>query len=74
MKPQNIMKKITLFIISSLAISNLFGADWPMWGRDGSRNMISDEKQIIFDFNPGEMNDEEVVDMKRPKILNGSLN
>ena len=64
MKPQNIMKKITLFIISSLAISNLFGADWPMWGRDGSRNMISDEKQIIFDFNPGEMNDDEVVDMK----------
>ena len=52
MKLQNIMKKITLFIISSLAISNLFGADWPMWGRDGSRNMISDEKQIIFDFNP----------------------
>ena len=64
MKLQNIMKKITLFIISSLAISNLFGADWPMWGRDGSRNMISDEKQIIFDFNPGEMNDDEVVDMK----------
>ena len=64
MKPQNIMKKIALFIISSLFISSLFGSDWPMWGRDGSRNMISDEKKITFDFNPGEMNDEEVVDMK----------
>ena len=44
-----------------------FGADWPIWGRDGSRNMVSSETGLIVDFKPGEVNDDEVVDMKTTK-------
>jgi len=28
--------------------------DWPMWGRDQTRNMVSDEKGLPTDFSPGE--------------------
>ena len=44
-----------------------FGADWPIWGRDGSRNMVSSETGLIVDFKPGDVNDDEVVDMKTTK-------
>ena len=47
----------------------MFGEDWPMWGKDGSRNMISAEKKITFDFNPGEMDDNEVVDLKTTRNI-----
>src|SRR6056300_2044965 len=43
------------------------GADWPVWGGDGSRNMVSSETGLVTDFNPGEMSDDEVVDMKTTK-------
>ena len=42
-------------------------ADWPIWGKDGSRNMVSAESGLTVDFNPGDMNDDEVVDMKTTK-------
>jgi len=29
-------------------------ADWPMWGHDPSRNMVSDEKNVPDDFAPGQ--------------------
>lgn len=28
--------------------------DWPMWGRDASRNMASDVKGLLSDFSPGQ--------------------
>ena len=28
-------------------------ADWPVWGGDGSRNMVSFEKDIVLEFDPG---------------------
>ena len=31
--------------------------------------MVSSEKDISFDFDPGEMNDDEVVDMKTTKNI-----
>jgi hypothetical protein len=61
---KNLLLSLALFTSST---SCLFAADWPMWGRDGSRNMVSDEKGITFDFSPGEMGDDEVVDMKTTK-------
>lgn len=61
---KNLLLSLVLFTSST---SCLFAADWPMWGRDGSRNMVSDEKGITFDFSPGEMGDDEVVDMKTTK-------
>jgi len=29
--------------------------DWPMWGHDASRNMVSDETGLTLDFAPGEV-------------------
>ncbi len=61
-------------VISTIFSLNLFlfgpasfGEDWPIWGRDGSRNMVSSETGLIVDFKPGDMNDDEVVDMKTTK-------
>ncbi len=31
------------------------GGDWPTWGVDGTRNMVSPAKGISFDFAPGEI-------------------
>ncbi len=32
------------------------GRDWPQWGGDNSRNMVSDEKNLPESFTPGEKN------------------
>lgn len=34
------------------------GGDWPTWGRDGTRNMVSPAKGISFDFEPGEIGED----------------
>ena len=34
---------------------------------DGSRNMVSFEKKVTFDFMPGEMGEDEKVDLKTTK-------
>lgn len=41
----------------------LTAADWPSWGKDQSRNMVSSEKGLTFEFVPGEFNDDESVDL-----------
>ena len=46
-----------------------FAADWPIWGGNGSRNMVSFEKGINLDFDPGRMDEDEVVDMKTTKNI-----
>jgi outer membrane protein assembly factor BamB len=51
-----------------LAVSS-HAADWPVWGRDASRNMVSDEKGAPSKWDIGEMNDKEVVDMKTTKNI-----
>ena len=59
--------KTCSFLISviSLAIFSplLTGADWPSWGKDHSRNMVSSEKGLTFKFKPGEFNEDESVDL-----------
>ena len=63
------MKKIQHLIFSVLLISNLPAADWPTWGGDATRNMVSLETGLDFDFEPGEMNDDESVDMSTTKNI-----
>lgn len=38
------------------------GADWPTWGKNASRNMVSTEVGIITDFDPGVIMENEQVD------------
>jgi len=40
-------------VLGSLALQAQAG-DWPMWGRDQTRNMVSDETGLPSDFFPGE--------------------
>ena len=53
-----------LFALTFLSSSNVFAADWPTWGGDATRNMVSLEEDLDFDFDPGEMNDDESVNME----------
>ena len=61
------MKNLILFILLTgtnfLAIG-LQAADWPVWGKDHSRNMVSGETGIVTDFQPGEINSDESVNLK----------
>lgn len=41
--------------------------DWPMWGGDPHRNMYSPEKNIPSEFDAGEMDNNEVVDLSTTK-------
>ena len=38
-------------------------------GKDNNRNMVSQEEGIIFDFDPGEMKDDETVDLGTTKNI-----
>lgn len=45
-----------------------WAADWPFWGKTNNRNMVSDEKNIVDEFDPGtyKANSEE-IDMATTK-------
>ena len=46
------------------------GEDWPTWGRDSSRNMVGNAKNLPVEVNPGEMDDEtEEIDLKTAKNM-----
>ena len=56
---------LVLGLISSLPCAAL---DWPMWGRDSSRNMVSDEKNLPDSFDPGRLKGaSEEIDMATTK-------
>jgi len=64
------MKILTnTFLFGILLAISTQAADWPVWGRDASRNMVSDEKGAPAKWDIGEMNDKEVVDMKTTKNI-----
>ncbi len=51
-------------VASPLALAD-GGGDWPTWGRDGLRNMVSPAKNISFDIDPGHVGpDGEVISAK----------
>jgi hypothetical protein len=58
-----------LFVTALFLSSNVFAADWPTWGGDATRNMVSLETGLNFDFEPGEMNDDESVKMETTKNI-----
>ena len=51
------------FICTFIVLSHLRAEDWPSWGKDQSRNMVSSEEGITFEFKPGELRDDESVDL-----------
>jgi outer membrane protein assembly factor BamB len=66
MKYQSFSLLILLSVISSPV--SLF-ADWRSWGKDQSRNMVSDETGITFDFETGVLNDDESIDLRTTKNI-----
>jgi hypothetical protein len=68
------MKKIKILTTAFLTFGfapATFASDWPVWGGNGSRNMISQEKEVVMDFNPGEMDDNEKVDLSTTQNVKG---
>ena len=60
------MKNITVafFLSGTLGMAFcLHAADWPAWGRNQSRNMVSYETDIVTDFDPGQILNDESVDL-----------
>ena len=53
-----------LFLNAFMAATVVYGEDWPVWGKDGTRNMVSTETGLTLEFDPGKMLEDEVVDMK----------
>lgn len=54
---------LTLALLSGALVTATAG-DWPQWGRDGSRNMVGEAKNLPVPFKPGTVNmDTEQVDM-----------
>jgi len=58
-----------LYLLPLSLILNLQAADWPVWGGNASRNMVSPEKKVLFDFDPGDMGEDEKVDLKTTKNI-----
>lgn len=52
-----------LFICSLTILLPTQGEDWPIWGKNRTRNMMSSEKNIPFQFSPGRMREDESVDL-----------
>ena len=65
----NLKKSFLICLCSLFVTSIVFGEDWPVWGKDNNRNMVSQEEGIIFDFDPGEMKDDETVDLGTTKNI-----
>ena len=59
------MKLAALFalLIPALALA----ADWPQWGRDPSKNMVSDEKGLPATCDPGKTDDTGKIDLSTAK-------
>jgi outer membrane protein assembly factor BamB len=58
MKARNCIIPVAVVSLATAA----FAADWPMWGRTLTRNMVSDEKNVPTVFSPGKLkgNTEEI--------------
>ena len=54
-------------LAGALLATTAQAADWPVWGRTPSRNMASEEKGAPIDWDIGEMDEKENVDIKTTK-------
>jgi outer membrane protein assembly factor BamB len=61
--------KSALICLAMLAFCSAesYAADWPQWGRDGSRNMVSPEKGLASTFTPPAVKNDDTIDMKVAK-------
>jgi len=56
---------ILTFLLNAILVTAIVhGEDWPVWGKDGTRNMVSTETGLTLEFDPGKMLEDEAVDMK----------
>ncbi len=46
--------RISLFLVVATLSPSGQGAEWPMWGRDHTRNMASPVRNLLDEFDPGE--------------------
>jgi outer membrane protein assembly factor BamB len=59
---------IFFFCVSAMAVSAAYSDDWPQWGGDDTRNMVSDEKNLPATFVPGKKrSDGSGIDMQTTK-------
>lgn len=63
-------KKLISLALGIGIVSASQAGDWPTWGGDSSRNMVSDAKNIPSSFNPGDWDDdkEEFTSKNRKNI------
>ena len=64
-----LIKALIFYLCPIFATSIACADDWPVWGKDKSRNMISEEIGICFDFEPGELKADETVDLSTTKNI-----
>jgi outer membrane protein assembly factor BamB len=63
---QNPTCRIIALAVATLAAAALAG-DWPHWGGDGARNMVSPARNLPVEFVPGETNDDGDIDLSTSK-------
>src|SRR4051812_19822932 len=57
-----------LYLLSSILVSlSALASDFPQWGRDNSRNMVSPETNLPDTFDPGKPDPEGKLDLKQTK-------
>jgi len=54
---------------AAIGASPVRAEDWPNWGRDGSRNMVSGEKNLPASFTPPQIRDDGSIDMAGAKSI-----
>ncbi len=64
------MKLRNMTVLAITLAAPVLAADWPQWGRDGSKNMIApDAKYLPIAWDAGERNDEGETDMATTKNI-----
>ncbi|MGB6219653.1 PQQ-binding-like beta-propeller repeat protein [Haloferula sp.] len=57
-----------LALTATMALPSL-AEDWPMWGRTPDRNMVGNASNLPTEINPGEIGDDEQVDLSSAKNI-----
>ncbi|MCB1097303.1 MAG: PQQ-binding-like beta-propeller repeat protein [Verrucomicrobiae bacterium] len=53
MKKDTHLKQYLATILATATVSSAFAGDWPQWGGTQDKNMVSDEKNLPAEFDPG---------------------
>jgi outer membrane protein assembly factor BamB len=56
-----------LYLLSSILCISAAASDFPQWGRDNSRNMVSPETNLPSTFDPGKPDPDGKLDLKQTK-------